>query len=115
MNEKIAYTQDITGSIDSVLEYLKPDVQPRQPLLHANLLLTNLMALLRPIPIKKQEPEGPRVIYTAEQLGLGLQSVRALKDAVVRGVTEIERGEHLAARDSWHAGEQKPMPEAQGD
>jgi hypothetical protein len=59
MNEKIAYTQDITGSIDSVLEYLKPHVQPRQALLHANLLLTNLTALLRPIPIKKRGPGAP--------------------------------------------------------
>jgi hypothetical protein len=47
--------------------------------------------------------------------------MRALKDAVVHGVTEIESGEHLAARetftearDSWHAGEQKPGPEARG-
>lgn len=122
MNEKVVYTQDITGSIDSVLEHLKPNGQGRQALLQANLLLTNLMALLRPIRIKKREPAGPRVIYTAEQLGLGMKRVRLLKAAVVRGISEIESGEHLvaretfmAARDSWHAGEQKPTPEAQRD
>jgi hypothetical protein len=49
VNEKIIYQQDITGSMDRVLEHLKLAGQPRQALLHANLLLTNLMALLRPI------------------------------------------------------------------
>jgi len=119
--EKIIYNQDITGSINSVLEHLKLDGQPRQALLYANLLLTNLMALLRPIRIKKREPGGPRVVYTAEQLGLGLLRVRLLKDAVVHGITEIESSQHLvaretfrAARDLWHAGEQNQTPEAQG-
>jgi hypothetical protein len=122
MNEKIVYTQDIAGSIDIVLEHLKPNGQGRQALLYANLLLTNLMALLRPIRVKKRKPGGPRVVYTAEQLGLGIQRVRILKTAVIHGITEIESGEHLvaretfkAARDSWDAGEQTPTPKAQGD
>jgi hypothetical protein len=38
---------DIAGSIDRVLEHLKPNGQRRRALENANLLLTNLMALLR--------------------------------------------------------------------
>jgi hypothetical protein len=67
----------------------------------ANLLLTNLMALLRPIRIKKREPKGRRVMYTAEQFGSGLPRVRLLKDAVFRGIREIEHGEHLAAKETF--------------
>lgn len=120
LNEKVIYAPDIPRSIDGVLEHLKPNGQGRQALLHANLLLTHLMALLRPIRIKKREAGGPRVKYTAEQLGLRLQTVRFLKDAVARGIREIENGDHRAARetfeaalDSWH--EQKPTPEAPRD
>src|SRR5579859_7160385 len=105
---------DIPRSIEGVLELLKPNGQGRQALLHANLLLTNVMALLRPIRIKRRETGGPRVMYTAKQLGLRLQTVRLLKDSVARGIREIESGDHLAARetfkaalDSWQ--EQKPM------
>jgi hypothetical protein len=97
---------------------LKPNGQG-QALAYANRLLTSLMTLLRPIRIKKQQPGGPRVTYTAEQLGLTRARVRLLKDSVFRGIKEIENGERLAAsetfrtaRDSWHAGEQKPIPEA---
>ena|ERR1700722_14969370 len=120
MNEKIVPTQDITGSIDSVLKHLKPNGQGRQALLQANLLLTNVMALLRPIRIKKREPDGPRVMYTAEKLGLGIQRVRLLKAAVVRGIREIENGDHQAARETFKAAldswdQKKPTPEGQRD
>jgi hypothetical protein len=119
-SEKAIHAPDITGAIDSILERLKPNGQG-QALAYANLLLTNLMTLLRPIRIKKQQPGGPRVTYTAEQLGLTRARVRLLKDSVFSGIKEIENGERLAAsetfrtaRESWHAGEQKPTPEAQG-
>jgi hypothetical protein len=107
-SEKAIQAPDITGAIDSILERLKPNGQGRQALPHANLLLTNLMTLLRPIRIKEQKPRGPRVMYTAEQHGLTLARVRLLKDSVFRGIKEIENGEQLAAtrtfttaREAW--------------
>jgi len=114
------HAPDIPRSIESVLELLKPNGQGRQALSHANLLLTNLMVLLRPIRIKKREPGGPRVVYTAEKLGLELHRVRILKHAVVRGIREIENGDHLAARETFNAAleswqEQEPTPEAPRD
>ena len=114
------HAPDIPRSIDSVLEHLKPNGQGRQALSHANLLLTNVMALLRPIRVKKRERGGPRVMYTAEKLGLELHRVRLLKHAVVRGIREIENGDHLAARETFQAAqdswqEQKPTPEAPRD
>ena len=112
---------DIAGSINRVLEHLKPNGQGRQALEYANLLLTNLMVLLRPIRIKKQEPGSPKVRYTAERIGLPLEKVRLLRTSVFRGVKEIERGDHLAARetftaarDTWQADGEKPTPQAQG-
>jgi hypothetical protein len=112
VSEKMIHAPDITAAIDSILEHLKPNGQGRPALIQANLLLTNLMGLLRPIRIKKQQPGGPRVMYTAERLGLGMQSVRLLKDVVIRGISQIENGEPLvaretfrAARESWLAGE----------
>ncbi|MBZ5677125.1 MAG: hypothetical protein LAP61_23010 [Acidobacteriia bacterium] len=118
-SEKAIQAPDITGAIDSILERLTPNGQGWQALAYANLLLTNLMTLLRPIRIKKQQPGGPRVMYAAEQLGLTRARVRLLKDSVFRGIKEIEHGERLAAaetfrtaRESWRAGEQKPTPEA---
>jgi hypothetical protein len=118
MNEKIICAPDISSSIDGVLENLKLDVPLRQALLRANLLLTNLMTLLRPIRIKNRAPEGPKVMYTAEQLGLTLGRIRTLKASVLRGIKEIESGQQWAAketfttaRDSWNAGGQQPTPE----
>ena len=64
-------TQDIVGSIDNVLEHLKPNGQARQALEYANLLLTNLMTLLRPIRNKEQEPGGPRPYTGAERPAIG--------------------------------------------
>jgi hypothetical protein len=76
------------------------------------------MSLLR--PIRTKEPAGD-VRRRAAWLRIRKRAA-PLKDAVVRGVTEIESDEHLAARetfraarDSWHAGEQKPRPDARGD
>jgi hypothetical protein len=120
-SEKAIHPPDVTGAIDSILERLKPNGQG-QALAYANLLLTDLMKLLRPVRIKIQQPSGPRVMYAAEQLGLARARVQLLKDSVFRGVKEIEYGERLtaaetfrAARESWHAAEQMPTPEAQGD
>jgi hypothetical protein len=116
-SEKAIQVPDVTGAIDEILECLKTH-EGSQALGYANRLLTNLMTLLRPIRIKKQQPGGPRVMYTAERLGLTRARVGLLKDSVFRGVKEIENGDHLAAKgtfkgalDSWHAGEPKPTPE----
>jgi hypothetical protein len=101
MNAKNAQTPDILGSIDTVLEHLKPNGQGRLALEHANLLLTNLMTLLRPIRIKEQEPGGPKTYTGAERGGLPLEKVRLLKASVFRGVKEIESGDQLAARQTF--------------
>jgi len=115
MNEKVVYAPDISGSIDGILENLNFDVPLRQALLRANLLLTNVMTLLRPIRIKNQVPGGPKVMYTAEQLGLTLATVRTLKASVLRGIREIESGQQRAARetfttarDSWKSDHAQP-------
>jgi hypothetical protein len=115
VNETVIHAPDIPGSIESVLDRLKPNGQGRQALLHANLLLTNLLALLRPIRIKKPRPGGPRTMCAAEKLGLELPRLRLLKGAVIRGIKEIENGDHVAARETFNAAldswqEQKPAP-----
>ena len=109
------FVPDIPGLIDSVLEHLKPNGQGRRALPYANLLLTNLMTLLRPVRIKKPEPGCPRVVYGAKQLGLGLPMVRLLRDTVLRGIKEIESDDHLAAKETFNAAlvlwqGQKPTP-----
>jgi hypothetical protein len=70
--------------------------------MHANLLLTNLMRLLRPIkwPANTAQPDSP-THYAADQGGFGVPKVSALKEAVVQGVSQIEHGEHLAARETF--------------
>ena len=93
--------QDIVGSIDNILEHLKPNGQGREALEYGNLLLTNLMTLLRPIRIKEQEPGGPKTYTGAERGGLPLEKVRPLKASVFRGVKEIESGDQLAARQTF--------------
>jgi hypothetical protein len=97
------YVPDVPGLIESVLEHLKPNGQGRRALPYANLLLTNLMTLLRPVRIKKPEPASPRVMYGAKQLGLELPMVRLLRDTVRRGIREIENGDHLAAQETFKA------------
>jgi hypothetical protein len=113
------YVPDVPGLINSVLEHLKPNGQARGALPYANLLLTSLMTLLRPVRIKKPEPGGPRVVYGAKQLGLGLPMVRLLRDTVFRGIREIENRDHQAAAETFEATlvlwqEQKPTPQALG-
>jgi hypothetical protein len=100
---KAIQAPDIPGLIDSVLEHLKPNGQGRKALLNANLLLTNLMSLLRPVRVKKPEPGEPRVLSAAKQLGLNVQMLQILRDAVFRGITEIESGDQLAARETFKA------------
>jgi hypothetical protein len=60
-NGTIRTAADITAAIDEVLEYLKTGDENRQALMHANLLLTNLMRLLRPIkwPANSAQPDSP--------------------------------------------------------
>jgi len=101
MNERMTSAQDIVGSIDHVLEHLNPDGQVRQALEYANLLLTNLMTLLRPIRIKEQEPGGPKTYTGAGRGGLPLEKVRLLKASVLRGIDEIENGDQRAARQTF--------------
>jgi hypothetical protein len=113
------YVPDVPNLIDSVLEHLKPNGQGRRALPYANLLLTNLMTLLRPVRIKKPDPGSPRVVYGAKQIGLGLPMVRLLRDTVLRGIREIENGDHQTARETFKASldlwrEQKPTG-ASGD
>jgi hypothetical protein len=115
MSEKTTSAQDIVGSIDNVLEHLELNGRSRQALEYANLLLTHLMTLLRPIRIKKQQPGGPRTYTIAERSGLPFKKVRLLKDSVFRGVREIEDGEYLLAkttfvraRKEWQADGPKP-------
>ena len=47
-NGTIHSAYEITAGIDEVVEYLRTGDENRQALMHANLLLTNLMRLLRP-------------------------------------------------------------------
>ena len=51
---------EITAAIDEIIEYLKTGDENRQALMHANLLLTNLMRLLRPImkPANTGQPDS---------------------------------------------------------
>jgi hypothetical protein len=75
-------------------------------LAHANLLLTNVMILLRPIRIKNRQPDGPRTYTLADKCQWHLKKVRRLKASLVRGVKEIENGEYLLARTTFmHARE----------
>jgi hypothetical protein len=51
----------ITVAVDEIIDYLKTGDENRQALMHANLLLTNLMRLLRPIikPANSAQPDSP--------------------------------------------------------
>jgi hypothetical protein len=100
-NGTIRTAADITAAIDEILEYLKTGDENRQALMHANLLLTNLMRLLRPIkwPANSAQPDSP-TRYAAGQAGFGIPKVSALKEAVVQAVSQIEHGEHWAARET---------------
>jgi hypothetical protein len=100
-DEAMFYTPDITAAIDQIIAYLKAGDQNRQALMRANLLLTNLMRLLRPIPNPTRALDSARMLYAAEQLGLGITRVRLLKAAVIRGVSEIERGQYTAVRETF--------------
>jgi hypothetical protein len=101
-NGAIRSGADITAAIDEILDYLKTGDENRQALMHANLLLTNLMRLLRPIvkPAAASQPGSPTQ-YLADQTGFGVPKVSALKEAVAQGVSQIEHGEHSAARETF--------------
>ena len=101
-NGTIRNAADITAAVDEIIDYLRTGDENRQALMHANLLLTNLMRLLRPIkwPANTAQPDSPTQ-YAADQAGFGVPKVSALKEAVVQGVSQIEHGEHLAARETF--------------
>ena len=103
-NSTIHSAAGITAAIDEILEYLKTGDENRQALMHANLLLTNLMRQLRPImkPANAAQPDSP-THYAADQAGFGVAKVSALKEAVVQAVSQIEHGEHSAARETFGA------------
>ncbi len=67
--------------------------------MHANLLLTNLMRLLRPImkAANTGQPDS-RTRYAADQAGFRVPKVSALKEAVVQAISQIE---HLAVRETF--------------
>jgi len=90
---------DITAAIDEIIEYLKTGDENWQALMHANLLLTNLMRLLRPIAKPARQPDS-RSRYGADQAGFGIPKVGALKEAVIRAISQIEHGHHLAASET---------------
>jgi hypothetical protein len=101
-NGTVHSASEITAAIDEIGEYLRTGDENRQALMHANLLLTNLMRLLRPIkwPANTAQPDSPTQ-YAADQAGFGVRKVSALKEAVVQGVSQIEHGEHSAARETF--------------
>jgi hypothetical protein len=72
--------------------------------MHANLLLTNLMRLLRPImkPANTAQPDSPTQ-YAADQAGFGVTKVSALKEGIAQAISQIEHGEHSAAREALTA------------
>jgi hypothetical protein len=57
-NGTIRNAADITAAIDEIIEYLKTGDENWQALMHANLLLTNLMRLLRPIAKPARQPDS---------------------------------------------------------
>jgi hypothetical protein len=93
---------DITAAVDEIIDYLKIGDENRQALMHANLLLTNLMRLLRPIkwPANMAQPDSP-TRYAANEAGFGVPKVSALREAVIEGVSQIEHGDHSAARETF--------------
>jgi hypothetical protein len=101
-NGTIHSASEITVAIDEIVEYLRTGDENRQALMHANLLLTNLMRLLRPImkPANTAQPDSPTQ-YAADQAGVGVPKVSALKEAVVQAISQIEHGEHLAAGETF--------------
>src|SRR5712691_2349718 len=99
-NGTIRNAADITAAIDEIIEYLKTGDENWQALMHANLLLTNLMRLLRPIAKPARQPYS-RSRYGADQAGFGIPKVGALKEAVIRAISQIEHGHHLAAFRRW--------------
>ena len=111
-NGTIHSAVEITAAIDEIVEYLRTGDENRQALMHANLLLTNLMRLLRPIMKPAKAAESPaNTQYGADQAGFGVPKVSALKEAVVQAISEIEHGEHSAGRETltearryWTAG-----------
>jgi hypothetical protein len=90
-NGTIHSAAEITAAIDEIGEYLRTGHENRQALMHANLLLTNLMPA---------QPDSPTQ-YAADQAGVGVPQVSALKEAVVQAISQIEHGEHLAARETF--------------
>jgi hypothetical protein len=60
-NGTIRSAAEITAAVDEIIDCLKTGDENRQALMHANLLLTNLMRLLRPImkPANTAQPELP--------------------------------------------------------
>jgi hypothetical protein len=103
-NGTIRNATDITTAIDEIIDYLKSGDENRQALMHANLLLTNLTRLLRPVmrpvPANTGQPNAPTQ-YLADQAGFAVPKVSALKEAVIQGVSQIEHGEHSAARETF--------------
>ena len=81
------HATDITSAVDEIIDYLKTGDENRQALMHANLLLTNLMRFLRPIvkPANAAQPDSPTQ-YGADQAGLGVPRVSALKEGVVQAI-----------------------------
>ena len=101
-NSTVHNAAEITGAIDEIIEYLRVGDENRQALMHANLLLTNLMRLLRPVmkPANAGNAETPTQ-YQADQAGFAVPRVSALKEAVERGISQIEHGEHSGASDTF--------------
>jgi hypothetical protein len=95
-NGTIHSAAEITAAIDEIGEYLRTGDENRQALMHANLLLTNPIMW----PANTAQPDSP-THYAADQSGFGVPKVSALKEAVVQAISQIEHGEHLAARETF--------------
>ena len=99
-NGAIRNAADITAAIDEVIDYLKTGDENRQALMHANLLLTNLMRLLRPVVKQANVRLSGSRTYRADQAGFGVPRVSALKEAVEQAISQIEHREHSGARET---------------
>lgn len=82
-----------TARLDEILELLRSEGTPRDAQSCANLLLTQLLSLIRPHPGKFGNPAAAGYYYPAKELGLGVHRVRRVADLLWDGIHDIERGD----------------------
>lgn len=90
-------TLGIASQLDEIVRLLRAGRRQHQALSHANLLLTQLLGLIRPHRSAADGPTSPRTYYPAVEAGLPREQVRRLAELMWDAVRDIERGDLRSA------------------